>query len=60
MQAIHAPLNKRHRATWNGTTNRAQMLDCANLIGHLVPMVVEIMMAHAEAVWGEACYRVVK
>lgn len=46
-------------ATWNGKTNRAQVLDCANLLGKIVPAVVEIMMAHPEAVWGEACYPVV-
>ena len=46
-------------ATWNGQTNRAQVQDCANLMGHIVPVVVEIMMAHPEAVWGEACYPVV-
>ena len=46
-------------ATWNGKTNRAQVLDCANLMGQIVPVVVEIMMAHPEAVWGDACYPVI-
>jgi hypothetical protein len=46
-------------ATWNGKTNRAQVLDCAHLMGQIVPVVVEIMMAHPEAVWGEVCYPVV-
>ena len=46
-------------ATWNSQVNRAQVQDCANLMGRLVPVVVEIMMAHPEAVWGEACYPVI-
>lgn len=46
-------------ATWNSTTNRAQVQDCANLMGQIVPVVVEIMMAHPEAAWGEACYPVI-
>jgi len=28
-------------------------------MAHIVPVVVEIMMAHPEAVWGETCYPVV-
>ena len=36
-------------ATWNSQTNRAQVLDCANLMGWIVPVVVEIMLAHPEA-----------
>lgn len=46
-------------ATWNGQTNRAQVQDCAKLMGQIVPVVVEIMMAHPETLWGEACYPVV-
>ena len=46
-------------ATWNSQINRAQVLDCANLMGQIVPVVVEIMLAHPEAIWGEACYPVV-
>lgn len=44
MQAIHASLKKRH---------------CVTLMAHIVPVVIDIMMAHPEAVWGEACYPVV-
>ena len=47
-------------ATWNSQINRAQVQDCANLMGQIVPVVVEIMMAHPEALWGEACYPVIK
>ena len=46
-------------ATWNGKINRAQVQDCANIMGQLVPVVLEIMMSHPEALWGEACYPVV-
>ena len=46
-------------ATWNSQTNRAQLQDCVNLMGRLVPVVVDLMMSHPEAVWGEACYPVV-
>lgn len=46
-------------ATWNSQVNRAQVQDCANLMGRLVPVVVDIMMNSPEAVWGEACYPVV-
>lgn len=47
-------------ATWNSQINRAQVQDCANLMSQIVPVVVEIMMAHPEALWGEACYPVIK
>ena len=47
-------------AMWNGQTNRAQVQDCAHLMGHIVPVVVDIMMAHPEAVCGDACYPVAK
>ena len=47
-------------ATWNSKVNRAQVQDCANLMGKLVPVIVDIMMSHPMAVWGDACYPVVK
>ena len=33
-------------ATWNGSVNREQMRDCVNLMGKLVPLVIEVMMDH--------------
>lgn len=47
-------------ATWNGAVNREQMRDCVNLMGKLVPLVIETMMDHPGTLWGDACYPVVK
>lgn len=47
-------------ATWNGAVNRDQVRDCANLLGKLVPIVIEIMMDHPQHDWGAATYPVVK
>lgn len=46
-------------ATWNGAVNRDQVRDCANLLGKLVPVIIEIMMDHPEHNWGAATYPVV-
>ena len=46
-------------ATWNSQINRAQLQDCVSLMGHIVPVVIDIMVSHPEAVWGEACYPVI-
>ena len=46
-------------ATWNSTTNRAQVQDCANLMGQIVPVVIDVMLSHPEAVWGAASYPVI-
>jgi hypothetical protein len=46
-------------ATWNGAVNRDQVRDCANLLGKLVPIVIEIMMDHPQHDWGAATYPVV-
>lgn len=46
-------------ATWNSATNRAQVQDCANLMGQLVPVVIEIMLSNPNTLWGNACYPVV-
>jgi len=32
---------------------------CTHLMAQIVPVVIDIMMAHPETVWGEACYPVV-
>lgn len=47
-------------ATWNSSVNRKQLKDCANLLGKLVPVIIELMMAHPETLWGDACYPVVE
>jgi hypothetical protein len=46
-------------ATWNGAVNRAQVRDCANLLGKLVPIVIKVMMDHPAHDWGAASYPVV-
>ena len=47
-------------ATWNSGVNRDQVRDCVQLLGQLVPAVVEIMMNNPETLWGDASYPVVK
>ncbi len=46
-------------ATWNSTINRAQVQDCVNLMGQLVPVVIDIMLSSPDTLWGDACYPVV-
>ena len=46
-------------ATWNSQINRAQVQDCANIMGKLVPVVIDLMMSSPDTIWGEACYPVV-
>ena len=47
-------------ATWNSQINRPQVKDCVQLLGKLVPTVLEIMMNHPDTLWGDASYPVVK
>ena len=47
-------------ATWNSSVNRKQLKDCANLLGKLVPVIIELMMTHLDTLWGDACYPVVE
>ena len=47
-------------ATWNGSVNRAQIQDCVNVMGKLVPVVIDIMLNSPDTLWGDACYPVVK
>ncbi len=46
-------------ATWKSKVNRSQVRDCAKLLGHLVPIVIEIMMDSPDVLWGKPCYPVV-
>ena len=46
-------------ATWNGSVNRDQIRDCVAILADLVPVVIEVMMDHHGALWGEASYPVV-
>jgi hypothetical protein len=47
-------------ATWNGSVNRKQLKDCANLLGKLTPVIIALMMSHPQTLWGDACYPVVE
>jgi len=47
-------------ATWGSSVNRDQVRDCVNLMAQLVPLIIEIMMDHPAALWGQACYPVVR
>lgn len=47
-------------ATWGSKINRDQIRDCSNLLGKLVPLVIEIMLDNPATLWGEACYPVVE
>ena len=46
-------------ATWGSTVNRSQVRDCMNLLGKLVPIVIELMMDAPEEDWGKVPYPVV-
>ena len=47
-------------ATWNSQVNRDQLRDCANLLGKLVPLVIEIMLDNPHTLWGDASFPVVQ
>lgn len=47
-------------ATWGSKVNRSQLRDCANLLGKLVPIVIEIMLDHPTHDWGPATYPVIE
>lgn len=46
-------------ATWGGKVNREQVRDCTRLMARLVPVIIELMMDHPAANWGEVAYPVV-
>lgn len=47
-------------ATWNGSVNRDQLQSCTDLMGKLVPLVIEIMLDNPQTIWGDAVYPVVE
>jgi hypothetical protein len=47
-------------STWNSSVNRGQMKDGANIMGHLVPTIIHLMMENHDQLWGDACYPVVE
>ncbi len=46
-------------ATWNSRTNRDQVRDGANILDHLVPAIISIMLDCGTELWGDARYPVV-
>ena len=47
-------------ATWQGKVNRAQVRDCARMMGRLVPTIIAILMDHPFEQWPDAAWPVVK
>jgi hypothetical protein len=45
-------------AIWNSQVNRSRLNDEVDLLGKLVPLIVEVMMDNLQAFWGEANYPV--
>ena len=46
-------------ATYKSSVNRDQVRDSANLLGRLIPLIIEIMLENPEEAWGEIYYPVV-
>ena len=46
-------------ATWNSGVNRDQVRDCSAFLGKLAPYVIQLMMDHPNALWGDPYYKVV-
>jgi len=46
-------------ATWNGSVNREQVRDSAEILSFLMPVFVDIMMDHCNEDWGQPFYPVV-
>jgi hypothetical protein len=42
-------------ATWGSAVNGDQIRDCVNILGKLVPLVIEIMLDHPDTLWGDVC-----
>ena len=46
-------------ATYKSSVNRDQVRDSANLLGRLIPLIVEIMLDNPQEAWGDIYYPVV-
>jgi len=46
-------------ATWGSKTNRNQLRDGNQILGGLVPIIIELLMNNTSVYWGDACYPVV-
>jgi len=47
-------------ATWNSSTNRSQLRDGADILGLLIPIMIDIMMDNSGEDWGRPFYPVVE
>jgi len=47
-------------ATWNSAANRAQVRDGAAILGHLLPLFIDVMMDNAEEDWAMPLYPVIE
>ncbi|MEE2003363.1 HEPN domain-containing protein [Alkalimonas sp. MEB108] len=45
-------------ATHNSSVNREQLKDACNLLQHLIPLIIALMMSAHQQLWGEAIYTV--
>ena len=46
-------------ATYQSRVNRDQVRDSANLLGKLIPLIIEIMIDNPDEAWGDIYYPVV-
>lgn len=47
-------------ATWGGAVNRSQIRDATNLMGHIVPALISIMLDDKPELTGKPCFLVVE
>ena len=57
-------LNRNERSHWSGNGVHVEselvFMIGRNMHGKLVPVIIELMMAHPDTLWGDACYPVVE
>ena len=47
-------------ATYQSSANRDQLRDCTNVLAHLLPVLIEIMMDGRDELWGEPVYPLIQ
>lgn len=47
-------------ATYNSSKNRSQLSDGSNIVGWLIPIIIDIMMNNPQEDWGEILYPVIE
>ena len=47
-------------ATWNGSVNREQLRDACAIMAKLTPLLLELMMDHPNALWGDPVFPVIE